>query len=329
MRLILQSPAFQPSACAAIIVNYNNAVDTLECLDALCGLPDRPGRIIVADNGSGKNVIGTILRGWSGICQRRGLQAPILAHASTSANSPHILLPLGENLGFGRANNAALNFLLKSTTPLECAAFWLLNNDALPNAGALAALCAKLDLGYALAGSTLVVAADGKTLQTAAGGEFSRWLGATSFIFSGKNLGEALRENERSAEEKMAYVDAASLIFRRELLNHRKPLFTERFFLYYEDVELGLWARRNGHRLGWARDSVVRHKWGASVKREFDGKAAKLKFMALRNRLFCLGEYYPASLPIAGAYIIYQLCCHILSRIARKFLFFWKKIMGR
>jgi GT2 family glycosyltransferase len=61
-------------------------------------------------------------------------------------------------------------------------------------------------------------------------------------------------------------------------------LFDERFFLYYEDVDLGLRGRRRGWRYRYVGASTVRHHGGVSTSK--DGR--RTAYLRERNRLWIL-----------------------------------------
>lgn len=274
-----------PDQCAVIIINFNNARLTLQCLRAIYEMPDRPRFIMVVDNGSSPADTQELLNGWIIMTKKLGLPAPQL---SPSPEAENFFTAFPENIGFGAANNHALKFFLAHFPALK--AFWFLNNDTIPQPGALESLCRRISDGCHLAGSTLLNEAG--LLQTAAGGTFSPLTGATGFIMSGQTLEQAQKTGSAKVEKKLRYIDGASLLCLKELCQDGN-LFTEMLFLYYEDVDVGLRMLERNYKLGWARESLVYHKKGATTGRV----NASLDNMILRNRYYCLGHYCRKWLP--------------------------------
>lgn len=153
----------QPSNTAVIILNYNNAGDTVACLRSLHALKTPPGQILVVDNHSTDDSCATIAQAW------RQWAAPV----SVAAQAPPpaekaVLLQMPTNEGFSAGNNAGIRLALQNK---ECRAVWLLNNDTEVLPDALDNLCACLNAQpeVGLAGSTLVYAHDRTIVQCARG----------------------------------------------------------------------------------------------------------------------------------------------------------------
>jgi GT2 family glycosyltransferase len=293
-----------PATCAGILINYNGAARTLACVQALARLAVPPGRLAVVDNGSAQGEPERLLAGWTAMAQAADLPAPVLRKCGDPpVGAPAMLLTLPENQGFAAGNNAALRLLL--TAP-DCRAFWLLNNDTEPAPQALEALCARLnqrpDAG--LCGSTLVLGHDPQRLQCAAGGAFSPWLAATRHLGQGADLAQL--PDQAGVERGLDYINGASLLVRREVIE-RIGLLPEEYFLYCEDVDFCLRARRAGFGLAWAPDSVVLHHEGGSSGAKGKGHASPpqrsrlMDYLMVRNRFHLVRSFQPLALPTALA----------------------------
>lgn len=290
--------------CAVILLNYKGASDTLACLEALGRLKAAPGQIIVLDNGSGEEDVARLKAGWTALNHRHGLPAPALIRRDDPLpDARHILLALEENGGFSSGNNAGLRLALQDD---GCRAFWILNNDTEPAPDALNALCARLnqrqDAGFC--GSTLCYAHEPDMVQCAGGCTLSPLTGVTAFLLGGEPLSAVISREPEPIENSMAYVCGASLLARRETLEEI-GLLAEEYFLYYEDAEWGLRARRAGHGLAWAPASRVIHKEGGSSgaagarNGHMARRSRRVDYLSLRNRVWLMRNYYPAALPLA------------------------------
>lgn len=293
---------FDVTDCAVILINYNSAVNTLGCLVALSKLNAPPAHIIVVDNGSHTEDLGALCESWQNL--REPLLKTTIASVHTEILPVHVLLPLTENTGFSGGNNAALRLLLAHT---KCKAFWLLNNDTIPSPDALEALCARLNQKpkAGLCGSTLVFADGSDKTQCAGGASLSPCLGTTKFIAAQQGVTTIACMLPEKIEKQLGEITGASMLVRREVFE-KIGFMDERYFLYREDSEFSVRARRAGFDLAWAPQSIVYHKEGGSSGAKSDRSQQALErsrfvdYLSLRNRVFLMRTYYPWALPIVA-----------------------------
>jgi GT2 family glycosyltransferase len=234
-----------------VIVNYRTPELTVDCLRSLAHeLRAEPGcRAIIVDNASGD---GSVERIAAAICSEQWGWAE--------------LLPLDCNGGFAAGNNAAIRPLLQG--PDAPAYFLLLNPDTVVRPGALSAL---LDFMEAhpragIAGSRLELP-DG-TRQASA----FRFHNLLSQFDYGFRLGWLSRRLEeflapmpiRDEPHRADWVSGASLIVRREVFE-RVGLLDEGYFLYFEETDFCLRARRAGWECWYVPASRVVHLEGQST----------------------------------------------------------------
>lgn len=286
-------PRLHPGNVGVVLVNFQGWPDTLAALEALVAL--QPGRILVVDNGSQDDSAQRLLSGWEVQNRQAGRAAPARCDAGGPDPGGDLLMALKENRGFAGGNNAALRPLLEDD---GCQAFWLLNNDALPEPEALDALCQRLNArtDAGMCGSLLVCAHAPDSVQCAGGGTLSRWTGVTRDLYRGASAKQAQTLLPEAVEQDLAFLTAASLLIRREALEGI-GLLSEDYFLYYEDTDLSLRMRRGGYALAFAPQSVVLHREGAST-----GQLRPLvDYLSLRNRLLFMRRHYPGRLGFAVA----------------------------
>ena len=220
-----------------IILNWNGVDDTIECVDALLVGEGIDYRVVLVDNGS------------SGDDFER-LQARYASDERVK------LLRNRENLGFARGVNAVLRELLASSNARpEFVA--LLNNDAIPEPGWLAALVNAADsFGAGAVASKMIRYDDPDKLDNA----------GHVFLNTGEILprGAGQPPDDYSEPVPVAGVCGGACLLRSAMLDDI-GIFDEFFTTGYEDAELGLRALLAGYDQIFAPGAVVRHRIGASI----------------------------------------------------------------
>jgi len=207
------------------VLNYRGAADTITCLASLRAVPE-PVEVIVVDNGSNDDSLEAI-----------------------RAAAPDVeLVPTGENLGFGRGNNLAIERFLER----GCDFVWVLNNDATVEARSLGALLdtAATDERLGAVGSVIYHADRPTDVQT--------WGGGSVSLRSGRTL------DATTPSGRVDYITAASALYRSAALRDAGAFDPDYFFLY-EDVDLGLRLREHGWAIAVAPRSRVWHRGGGTV----------------------------------------------------------------
>ena len=236
-----------------IIVNYRTAPMTIRATEAaLRAMEGIRGSITIIDNdsqdGSYAHLTGEVTaRGWDRDGRVRVLQS-------------------GHNGGFG----AGVNFAIRAGLP-DCSTpdyVYLLNSDAFPAPDAVRRLLDHLEAHpqAGLAGSYLH-GPEGEPHQTA-----FRFPGILSEFEGGARTGPISRLLERyrvamPIPDRAGPVDwtaGASLMIRRRMLDET-GLFDEGYFLYYDEVDLCLRARRRGWQTHYVPESRVMHLGSVST----------------------------------------------------------------
>lgn len=217
---------------AVVIPNWNGERFLGECLDSLQNQQLPPDHTIVVDNGS-----------------RDGSVDLIKQHYS------HVdLIELDKNYGFAGGVNRGIEQALSWGAGYVA----LLNNDAVAEPGWLQALAASLytDTGRGIAASKMLTE-DGIIDST--GEYYSIW----GVPFSrGRGEVDHRQYDSHDQWQVMAASGGASL-YRAEMFND-VGLFDERFFAYYEDVDISLRARLKDWEVVYEPGAVVWHKVGGT-----------------------------------------------------------------
>ncbi len=234
----------------AIVLNWNRPKDTLECLDSLLPLV-RKGQLtlIVCDNASTDDSV-TQIQSWAAchLCE------------TTRSNWNWLFLSTGGNLGYAGGNNVGIRYAL--TRP-ECKFIWILNNDTKITESALDELlkCAEQCPQVGFFGSTLLDYYNPDIVQVTGGCRYYPLTTIMKPVGAGKTLAQV---SSIQASVKLDYISGAAFFCRAEVFRD-VGLFDERFFLYYEEIDLIRRAKRVGYDLLWCPKSLVFHKGGVST----------------------------------------------------------------
>lgn len=305
-----------------ILVNWNGWKDTIECLESLLLLKHPHFRIVVCDNGSSDDSLQQI-RNWAGrhdvhYVEYQRAEAEI--GGFLAVDSVLTLIHNDENLGFAGGNNVGLRYAMaRDTTDF----YWLLNNDTVVEPDALNHLVARMkqqpDIG--MCGSTVLFYHNRSRIQALGGGHYCRWIGLPwhygCFVTWGREI------NQVRAEAWMNYVEGASMLVSRQLLDE-VGLLCEDYFLYFEEADWAIRAKGR-FRLGYAQESIVYHKVGGSIGTS--SNPAKMSFTSdhfnIRNRLLFTRRFYPAALPtvwmVVFGSLLLRLCLCKWDRVAMIF----------
>lgn len=213
-----------------IILNWNRPDDTVACVRSLQALSFPAFRLLIVDNGSGDNSV-DVFRNLTGI----------------------ELLATGENLGYAGGMNRGIEYALGQGADFTL----LLNNDVFVAEDMLThlveAMVSTNDLGVA---SPLIFYADEPDKVWFSGMTFTDRL---YVVRRGLHLKEPL--------DPIAVVDFVSgcaMLVRREVWE-QVGLFDERFFMYYEDLDLALRVRRSGYKLACVTQAKMWHALSVST----------------------------------------------------------------
>ena len=236
---------------AVIVLNWNNAPDTLECLESLSHLDYPNYRVIVVDNGSDDG-----------------------SEEIIRARFPEVeVLQTGRNLGYAGGNNVGIRYALAQGVDYIA----ILNNDVTVAPDFLLHLCSALrerdDAGIA---TPLIAEATDPERVWALGSKVDWRTGTVDRVHAGDKV-KVWRD--RCPFE----VDIASgtvMLVRREVFE-RVGLLDESFYLYFEETDWCLRVARAGYRIFAVPSSLVWHKVSASLGRT----SPVIDYYMLRNQL--------------------------------------------
>ncbi len=216
-----------------VILNWNNASDTLSCLASLSELGNSNYSVLVVDNGSVDDSVDKI-----------------------QSNYPKIeLLRLGTNLGFAEGNNIGIRRAISHGADYVL----LLNNDTVVDPQMLTELVnvaeSKPQIG--LVGPTIYYYDQPGTIWSA--GYLIDWYSGIIRCLSGD--GAVIQQAE---PYKVDYLSGCGLCIKSEVIN-KIGLMDPRFFLYYEETDWCTRARAAGYEILVVPQASIWHKVSASI----------------------------------------------------------------
>ena len=233
---------------AIIIVNYRTGELVVNCLESLKCICNESVNVFVVDNCSGDNSV-QLIGDW------------------ISNNHNTYLICSEKNLGFSGGNNLAIEYVKKTGFIAEF--FWLLNPDTLVFQSSLQYLLLflKKNSQVGITGSRLVYP-DGKCQSSA-----FRFHTVFSELDNGLRLGiiSKLLNNWQVSfpisEENICvdWVSGASMLVRKQLFDD-VGLFDDGYFLYFEETDFCLQAKKSGWSCWHIPNSKVIHFAGASTE---------------------------------------------------------------
>lgn len=212
-----------------ITINYNGAENTIALLESLKSQTDKDFDIIVVDNNS-KDV------------------ARLMDYRTTENNITYI--KNDTNLGFSGGNNASIRLALHP--PAGGGADWilLLNNDTIPESCLIERLRANLGGREGIIGLAL-----NEEKRTAFGG-LVQWLKPT------------LKHtcSQASLANPETYAIGGAMAIHKSVFD-KIGFLDENYFLYFEDADFCLRARKTGIQISFLPEIVISHSISASTKK--------------------------------------------------------------
>jgi GT2 family glycosyltransferase len=237
------------------VINFNRSTLTLRTLAQVL---DQAGasdcKIVVVDNGSSD------------------LEAAQLA---TGMDQGVQLLRFPTNRGYAAACNAVAQIAVECDSRFV----WFLNNDVDMGPSVLSTLRATLDANpSAMAVAPVTVdARDGRTVL-GAGASVTLWRGRIVHLYAGGTVDSLPR-----GPYEVDAIEGAGPLIRSAVLRDVGP-WDEGFFMYWEDAEWSVRARRSGGRLLVAPDALLRHQVSASstpIARQESMMRNRVRFMRI------------------------------------------------
>lgn len=219
---------------AIILVNYNGADDTIECIKSLSTIEDVEYEIVVVDNKSTDDSVDK-LKGYQRF-------------------SKFVLLEADFNNGFAAGNNIGITYVKNADYYL------LLNNDTVVKPDFLTRLLCgiKTNPGCGAAISKILYYSHPDTIWYAGGSFNTRTARSEHYRFNQRDTMKA------EPSQKVTFASGCCLCVSREVIR-KIGMLNESFFLYEEDTEYCYRIVDAGFDIIYVPDSVIYHKVSSST----------------------------------------------------------------
>lgn len=249
-----------------IILNWNQLEYTLDCIKSVKMLIYPNFKIIVVDNGSKINSEDIIRK------EHRDI----------------ILINNKENLGFAGGNNVGIRYALLNDADY----IWLLNNDTTVDHCALTAM---VDIGEKIPECGIL----GSKIYYHDKPELIWFAGAT--INWKKAISNHIGQNQKDSPQydilhEMERVTGCSMLVKKEVCE-RIGLMDDSLFLYAEELDWCVRARKAGYKILYVPSSIIYHKVSISTGKDFDivfnyFNTRNFLYVIKKNMSFPKREYY-------------------------------------
>lgn len=257
---------------AVVIVNWNGAADTVDCLASLFA-GSAAAKAIIVDNGSTDGSVARIDAALTarGVAPLRGTPAS-WPRINTATRA--VLIEAGENLGFA----AGCNLGLRVAAAADIAVTVFLNNDTVVEADALDRIVQHLAAEPRCFVCLPMLTVHGSDHIWNCGGEVYP-IGLRRYHLAGRPRSDGARRGEI----RCSFFTGCCFAIRTVDFLARGG-FSERFFFGEEDFELALWMRERGLAALCLTSAVVHHKVSASFNAAAGARESRKVFVYYLNR---------------------------------------------
>jgi GT2 family glycosyltransferase len=267
-----------------IILDFDGANDTIACVESLLLSVEKNFNLIIIENGSDEDNFKSLYK-W---CLSKFDFIHTLSDSEAESTiiedlsfSKRILtfIKNSENFGFAIANNIGARFALLNGSEQ----ILLLNNDTIVTPDFLDEL-SMFSIKYPeyVALTPMICLAEPKNIIWNCGGKVT-WFGNRRYFYSGSDISQV----PKIAFSEITFITGCALFFKP----HRTGFLTEEFFFGEEDFEFSLRLLRKKQKMACVYSSLIYHKVGSSIKRDYDLIYNRL-FVHYASRLINHKKYY-------------------------------------
>lgn len=274
-----------------IILNWKNAADTIECLKSLQKCSYQNKKILLLDNNSQDGSIEDVSEFLLSFDKN---DTSIKFYDEDEINnlpkdipfqSQYTVIRNFDNYGFAKGNNQ----VMKKIANIDGQnLIWLLNNDSIVESQTLQYLVKSVmqDNSIGMAASVIAYYTKPQIIHNL-GAKYFSWLGMSKMYKKNKSINILNSLDDKKIETNIDYLSGASLLIKTQLLRD-VGFFDERFFLYSEEQDLILRAKKGGWRMVISKKSFVYHKVAESTKND----RSSYHFMINKSNIIFLRKHF-------------------------------------
>jgi GT2 family glycosyltransferase len=240
---------------AIIIINWKQYDLTKKCILSVSKVKFENYKIILVDNESNEKNLNLLLNDLNNL--------KVIKNKS--------------NLGFGEANNQAINYALNENFDYVM----LLNNDTEVDHNFIFPLITTIEKNTSIGGvQPLIMNYFNRDLIWSAGGYLNKFFGNTT---TNKSLGKKLN---------LDWITGCCMLLKTEVIKKTK-LLDENFFAYYEDVDWSLRIKDLGYSLQLVETSLIYHHGSISSNNSTsEGRlSAYVHYLNFKNHIYFLRKH--------------------------------------
>jgi GT2 family glycosyltransferase len=279
-----------------VILNWNNADDTISCIESVVSSRNRDFVMYVIDNASDDDSLPRLHGHLVSVVANTPFQLVELGPRANRGGiaGDLVLMRTERNLGYAGGNNIGIRQAMRD----GCVGVWVLNNDTRIAADALDELLRVADRHHGAVGVCLVERQNRSLIQCVGGGNYNWWTTRTSL----NGAGAAIELAGTFAKRRLDFVSGAAMYIPAETI-HQVGELDERYFLYCEDLDFAERCRLAGRPLAIAPACIVEHRFGGSTGagRSLGAKSPFALFYSARATMLLTRRFRPALLPFAAS----------------------------
>ncbi|MDP4089618.1 MAG: glycosyltransferase family 2 protein [Bacillota bacterium] len=219
-----------------IILNFNSFDETLRCIDSVRDVEYENYKVVVIDNNSQDGSVDILKK-------RAG---------------DFILIENSDNLGYARGNNVGIQYGISNGAEYIC----VLNNDVEVKKDFLNIIIDYMEKNrkVGICGPCICDFENRTKIQS---------MGANINLFTGLAMAKKKNKPYESVNGKtyeVDYLGGACFVARKEVFDNI-GFIPELYFLFYEETEFCLTAKRAGYKLICLKDSLIYHKRSATISK--------------------------------------------------------------